>query len=115
MKTFEQEGNTVTVVAGRTALAGAGMKVGQIFGVLVNDAVNATNCQLVIEGVVRIAKTSALALTQGDALYWDNTNFVVNATSAAQQEVGLALETVANPSPTVLVKLTPTIRTSVAA
>ena len=115
MKTFVQPGDTITVTANRTALSGAGMKIGQIFGVLVKDAVNTTSTELQVEGVVTIAKTSALALAQGDTVYWDNTGFVVNATSAAQQEVGYVTVAAGNPSPTVTIRLVPTLRTSVAA
>ena len=115
MDNFVQEGKIVAVTANRTALAGAGMKVGQIFGVLVNDAVDTTLCQLRVEGAVQIAKTSALALTQGDTLYWDPTNFVVNKTATAQKEVGVALESVADPSPAVKMKLALNVHTSVAA
>ena len=54
-----------------------------------------------------IGKTSALAITAGDRLYWDNTNKVVNKTATAQQMVGIAITDAANPSPTVWMKLTP--------
>lgn len=115
MKTFVKPADTITVTASRTALAGALMKVGQIIGVLVNDAVNGTPTELVVEGEVVVAKTSALALSQGDVVYLDNTNFVVNATSAAQQEVGYVTVAASNPSSTVTIRLVPTLRTSVAA
>jgi predicted RecA/RadA family phage recombinase len=115
MKTFVKPADTITVTASRTASSGALMKVGQIVGVLVGNAVNATPCELQVEGEVTVAKTSALALAQGDVVYLDNTNFVVNATSAAQQEVGYVTVAAANPSATVTIRLVPTLRTSVAA
>jgi hypothetical protein len=51
--------------------------------------------------VVTIAKTSALAISVGDRLFWDATNKVVNKTTTAQQQVGIAVEAAANPSSTV--------------
>jgi len=51
--------------------------------------------------VVEIGKTSALAISVGDRLFWDATNKVVNKTATAQQCVGIAVEAAANPSATV--------------
>jgi predicted RecA/RadA family phage recombinase len=115
MKTFVKPGNVVTVIANRTASAGAGMRVGQIFGILTKDCVSGASTELLVEGVVVVAKTSALALSQGDPVYWDNTAFVVNATSAAQLEVGYVMVAAVNPSATVTIRLVPTCRASVAA
>jgi hypothetical protein len=39
-----------------------------------------------------IAKASSLAIGVGDALYWDNTNKVVNKTSSGNTLMGYALE-----------------------
>jgi hypothetical protein len=60
-----------------------------------------TKSAFVVEGVVTIAKTSALAISIGDRLFWDATNSVVNKTTTAQQQVGVAVEAAANPSSTV--------------
>jgi predicted RecA/RadA family phage recombinase len=51
--------------------------------------------------VVEIGKTSALAISVGDRLFWDDTNKVVNKTTTAQQQVGVAVAAAANPSATV--------------
>ncbi len=61
--------------------------------------------EFLTEGVVDIAKTSALAISVGDRVYWDATNKVVNKTTTAQQCVGIAVAAAANPSASVLVKL----------
>jgi predicted RecA/RadA family phage recombinase len=96
-------------------VSGRGVLIGQLFGVSLDTVAAGTQFGMLIEGVVDIAKTSALAITAGDALYWDDTNKVVNKTSSAQKEVGYALADAANPSSTVRMLIQPTIRTSVAA
>lgn len=115
MKTFYQPGGVLDVTANRTALSGAGMKIGNIFGVLVADATNAAAAQLITEGVVTIAKLSTAVLAVGDTVYWDNTNFRVDATATAQLEVGQVVEAAGNGTTTVKVKLIPTVRASSAA
>ena len=52
-----------------------------------------------------IAKTSALAISAGDRLFWDGTNKVVNKTATAQVCVGVAVAAAANPSAIVRMKL----------
>ena len=63
--------------------------------------------EFVTDGVVEIAKTSALAIAIGDRLFWDATNSVVNKTSTAQVCVGIAVSAASNPSSTVMIKLGP--------
>jgi predicted RecA/RadA family phage recombinase len=69
--------------------------------VAVVDAVSGTASAFRCEGVVTIAKTSALAISVGDRLFWDPAAKVVNKTTTAQQQVGIAVEAATNPSGTV--------------
>ena len=116
MKTLYGSGDTIQVTAAGTYTAGVGTLVGtSIFGVALASATTGQQVALQVEGEVEIGKTSALAISVGDALYWDDTNKVVNKTSSSQREVGVATGDAANPSPTVRMKLVLTVRTSVAA
>jgi predicted RecA/RadA family phage recombinase len=115
MKTLIGGAETVQITAGGTLTAGVGVLTGQLFGVPETDAAAGDEVTLRITGKVTLAKTSALQIDIGDAVYWDDTNKVVNKTSSAQKEVGIAISAAANPSSTVEVYLIPTIRTSVAA
>lgn len=115
MKTLLGSGDRVQLTATGTFTAGTGLLTGQLFGVPQNSGSSGDLITLQVQGIVTIAKTSALAISVGDALYWDDTNKVVNKTSSAQKEVGYAVSDAANPSSTVEILLTPTIRTSVAA
>ena len=102
MDNYVQDGDTLTLDAGATVAAGTGKMFGTaLFGVALVDAVSGTASAFRTRGVVTIAKTSALAIDVGDALYWDAGNAVVNKTSAAQRVVGVAVAAAANPSATV--------------
>lgn len=102
MKTYIQDGDTLDLDPGATVAAGTGHLFGAaLFGVAIIDAVSGTKSPFRCEGVITVAKTSALAISVGDRLFWDATNSVVNKTATAQQQVGIAVEAAANPSSTV--------------
>jgi len=106
MKTFIQYGETLTLTPGADVAAGVGYLFGTaLFGVALGAVANGVAGEFRTEGVIEIGKTSALAISVGDRLFWDATNKVVNKTSTAQQCVGIAVEAAANPSATVKMKL----------
>lgn len=106
MKNFTALGKTLSLAPTAAVLSGVGHLFGAaIFGVATTDVAINTPGEFQTEGVVTIAKTSALAIAVGDRLFWDATNKVVNKTAAAQQCVGVAVEAAANPSGTVSMKL----------
>lgn len=106
MKTYTQRGDVLSLTPAAAVAAGAGYLFGAgLFGVATKDVAISTEGEFITEGVVTIAKTSALAIAVGDRLFWDSTNKVVNKTSTAQQQVGVAVAAAANPSATVSMKL----------
>lgn len=106
MKNFVQKGDTLPLTPSAAVASGVGFLFGtSLFGVAANDVAASTLGEFVTEGVVEIAKTSALAIAVGDRLYWDPAAKVVNKTATAQQCVGIAVAAAANPSPTVTMKL----------
>jgi predicted RecA/RadA family phage recombinase len=110
MLNYVQKGDTLTLDPGATVASGVGHLFGAaLFGVAAVDAVSGTASAFQCDGVVTIAKTSALAISVGDRLFWDATNNVVNKTSTAQQQVGVAVEAAANPSATVKMKIQPAL------
>ena len=102
MKNFVQPGDIVDIVApsGGTT-SGVGVLVGQLFGIAETTATAGNRVAIAVTGVFDIAKTSALAITAGDPLYWDDTNKCVNKTAASQHKVGIAIADAGNPSATV--------------
>lgn len=110
MKTYVQEGDTLDLDPGATVAAGTGKLFGAaLFGVALVDGASGVVSAFQVRGVVTIAKTSALAISVGDRLFWDAGNSVVNKTTTAQQQVGIAVEAAANPSPTVKMLLMPAL------
>ncbi len=110
MKTFVQKGESLTLTPAAAVASGIGYLFGTaLFGVATGDVVISTPGTFITEGVVTIGKTSALAISVGDRLFWDATNKVVNKTTTAQQNVGTATEAAANPSATVKMKLGATV------
>jgi predicted RecA/RadA family phage recombinase len=102
MNNYVQDGDVLTVDPGATVAAGTGIMIGTaLFGVAVVDGVSGTASAVRVRGVVEIAKTSALAISVGDVLYWSAGTSMVNKTSASQRVVGVAVEAAANPSATV--------------
>lgn len=103
---YIQKGDILTLTPAAAVASGVGYLFGTgLFGVATNDVASGAAGEFITEGVVEIGKTSALAISVGDRLFWDATNKVVNKTSTAQQCVGIAVEAAANPSSTVKMKL----------
>ena len=103
---FIQDGDLLTLTPGADVAAGVGYLFGAgLFGLSVGNAVNGSPAAFITKGVVTIGKTSALAISVGDRLFWDSTNKVVNKTTTAQQCVGVAVAAASNPSPTVQMKI----------
>lgn len=106
MKTFVQPGEVLTLTPAAAVASGIGYLFGAaLFGVATGDVVISTPGTFITQGVVTIGKTSALAIAVGDRLFWDPSGKVVNKTSSAQQQVGVAVEAADNPSATVKMKI----------
>jgi predicted RecA/RadA family phage recombinase len=111
MKNLVSEGIIVDAVApSGGVIGGTGVLIGaHLFGVPVRSAAAGETFPLRVEGEVEHAKTSALAISAGDLLYWDAINRVVNKTSSSQKPVGIATTDAANPSATVRLRLVPNV------
>lgn len=106
MINFQQDGEILTLTPAAAVASGVGYLFGAaLFGVATNDVAISTPGEFITEGVVVIGKTSALAISVGDRLFWDPAAKVVNKTTTAQQQVGVAVEAASNPSSTVAMKL----------
>lgn len=104
MKNFVQPGDTLTLTAPYDVASGGGALVGSIFGVATGTVASGDEGEFKTSGVFEMAKTSALAISVGDLIYWDNSAKVVNKTNT-NKLVGVAVSAAANPSDTVLVRL----------
>ena len=89
MVNFQHQGDTVTVAAPGTVASGAGVKVGNIFGIASYDAVLNDSLELARKGVFNIAKDASV-FAQGDLVYWDDTAKKATSTVGANMAVGMA-------------------------
>jgi len=105
MQNFLKEGKIITLVAPYNVSSGGGMLVGSIFAVATTTALSGATVEGLVEGVVTLAKNSAEAWTQGELIYWDDTNKVVTATWISHKLIGVATDIAANPSSTGNVRL----------
>lgn len=106
MKNFVQAGHTITVPAPSGGLSsGDAALIGSLFGVAAHGAAEGADVELHTTGVFRLPKTSALAISVGDKLYFDAVNKVVNKTSSGNTLVGVAVSAASNPSGVVNVRL----------
>lgn len=106
MKNFIQDGDRLDLTPAAAVSAGQGYLFGAaLFGVAMNDVAANAQGVFIVEGVVDMAKTAGLAIAVGDRVFWDATNKVVNKTTTAQQQVGIAVEASASGASTVKVLL----------
>lgn len=105
MQNYVQPGKFLTLVAPRALDSGEGFKVGSQFAVATSDSLISVDVEGLTEGVVSLTKLSAQAWTQGEKIYWDDTNHWCTSVSTAGILIGVATEIAANPSATGIVKL----------
>ena len=105
MRNFVQNGRTLDITAPAAVLSGGVVIKGAIIGVSNVDAAEGDTIAVDVEGVFSLPKVAALAINQGDAVYWDNANGVVTKTAGGNTKPGVATESVPNPSPSVPVRL----------
>lgn len=105
-KNYVQEGEVFTLTPTADVAAGKGFLFGaNLFGIALADVAANTPGPFKTSGVFDIDKTSALAINQGDRVFWVPASSVVNKTSTSQVCIGVAIASAANPSPRVKVKL----------
>lgn len=105
MKNTIQTGAVLTLTPAYDVASGACCQVGAaLFGVAVDAVKSGAAGEFRTTGVFELKKTSALAISVGDIIYWDNTAKEVNKTNT-NLRIGVAVAAAANPSATVQVKL----------
>lgn len=95
---FIQNGHMIDIVAGGTIASGAGVLVGNMFGVASKAAVSGESIAIATAGVFELPKVSAQAWTVGQRIYWDNGAGNCTTTATSNTLIGVATEAAANPS-----------------
>ncbi len=105
MKTFSQEGESLTFTAPANVTAGTGVKIGDLLVVPMITVLNGALFTGVRAGVVEHAKLSAQAWTEGQQVNWDDTNKRFTTVTTGNYRAGVAYKAAANPSATGFVLL----------
>lgn len=105
MKNWIQSGSPIELLAPYDRLSGQGLKVGTLFGVATHDALSGAAVQVVTEGVVELNKLSTDVVTQGAALYWDDSAKRLTVTNTSNLFVGHAIAAAGNGVATVQILL----------
>ncbi len=96
MKNFIQPGKSIPVTVASAKSSGAGHETGDqgLFGVLQADVEAGGEVEMLIEGVVELARDAADTFAVGDKVYWNETAGEVT-TDALETECGFAVEAAA--------------------
>lgn len=95
-RNYIQPGDVITLVAPYIRTSGQGAQVGSIFGVALSDVAEAAEGEFKTSGVFELTKTDEQAWTQGQKIYWDNSNKECTNVATAGMLIGVAAEAVAD-------------------
>lgn len=96
MKNFVQAGDTIVVPAPAAVASGAGVLVGNIFGVALFAADNGADVPIKTRGVFELPKAGSQAWTVGARVYWDNGNNRCTNVATGNYPIGVATVAVGN-------------------
>jgi predicted RecA/RadA family phage recombinase len=101
MNNLVSEGEVIQLTAPTGGVvSGRGYLIGQLFCIAVATVAQGLPFAARVGGVVDHAKLSAQAWTEGQRVYWDNTNFWFTTVNTGNVPVGTAVAVAANPSAT---------------
>ena len=87
MKTFRQQGDTVTVTAPATVVSGQGVLVGDLFGAALSDVAYGQPVEIQVEGVIGLPKAAG-TINEGVRVFWDNSAGRITTTPTSNRCVG---------------------------
>ncbi|WP_406720716.1 DUF2190 family protein [Thioclava litoralis] len=92
MKGYYHKGDSVAVIAPYDVNASEPVRVGVVFGLTGYAAAQGTEVEITRQIACDLPKPQALAIAQGDALYWDETDRVLTTDPGTENRlVGAAL------------------------
>ena len=105
-KNYVQEGDVIDLIAPvGGVVSGNGYLIGTLFVVALVTAAAGASFAASVEGVWVLPKTSAQAWTEGQKVFWDNTNHRADSDATVGQLIGVAIVVAANPTATGVVRL----------
>lgn len=104
-RNFVYDGEHFNYTAGATITSGDLVPMTDMVGLALSPATSGTTIAVRTEGVAELAKLSTDVITQGQIVYWDNTNKRITTTSAGNTRAGKAYAAAGNGATKVQVKL----------
>lgn len=95
MKNHIQHGHVITLVAGGAVTSGSPVFIGGLAAIPVTSGVSGDSISCSTCGVFELPKKAALAIVQGDDLYWDATPGEITKTAADGVPIGKAFKAAA--------------------
>lgn len=92
MKNFIQPGKVLTVVAAAVIASGDIVKSGLLVGVAGSDAAIGESVSVNLCGAFELSKVGAIAFTQGELLYFDESEAHVTNVATDNEVIGYAWE-----------------------
>jgi predicted RecA/RadA family phage recombinase len=106
MENYVSEGKVIKFTAASNYTTGQGLELGDRAGVVANTVASGSEGELLVDGIVTLAKTS-VAMSVGEKLFWDTADANVQKTSdtGTNKAIGWAAETKASGVTSIKVKL----------
>ncbi len=106
MKNYIQDGDLIEATApAGGVVSGAGLLVGNLFGVAASTAAEGGAFALAVEGVYELPKLSAALFSAGGKVSWDGANARCDVPGTGLHPIGVAIEPAASGVATVKVRL----------
>lgn len=104
MKNFKQSGHVISHTPAADIASGDVVVIGSLVGIATGDITSGKEGEVALTGVYEVAKEAALAVAQGDTVYWDDAADEADKTNT-NTEMGTAVAAAAGADTTVLVLL----------
>ena len=104
-KNYVQPGKVMEFTAGAAISSGAGVLIGDRFGVANGDVASGAKGEAAVEGVFNVTKLATDVVAEGVALYWDAGNSRLTITPSTHKLAGYAFAAAGNGVATVDIKL----------
>lgn len=106
MKNYIQPGNIITVTAPTGGIkSGAGLLIGNLFGIATADAAAGADVEMVTVGVFDLLKAANATFTEGQRVSWDAANAQTVAPATGMIPIGIAIIPAANGTTSAHVRL----------
>lgn len=106
MKNFIHTGDRAALTApAGGAISGQPMLVGSLFAIPSKSAAEGEFVPVMLEGTFRIAKATDISISEGQKIYWNDSERHVTTTASGNKKIGAAVENVSTAATMIKVRL----------